>query len=714
MNTIKISPFYRLVTILLLLSWSSCQNDPSSHHADTPDVPKDALFQLLPASQTGINFMNKAEDGLKANINYYDYFYNGGGVAAGDINNDGLLDLLFTGNQAPNKLYLNKGNFQFEDISEKAGIADEEFWSTGATMVDINEDGWLDIYICHSGPKTVYSNLQNHLFINNGDLTFKEEAFQRGLVDNNHSNQATFFDYDKDGDLDAFIMNNADFIQRFRKIRDQVKKERAIQKYLQDPSGRKNQSNLFFRNDGKGQFTNVTEASGLFNWGYGLGVVASDLNNDGWTDIYVANDYYIPDFLYINNGDGTFQESNKERMGHNAQFGMGCDAADINNDGFLDVGVVDMVAGDRIRNKTLMPPMSEQRFLFITQGLQYQHQYMFNMLQLNNGDGTFKEIGQLAGITQTDWSWTSLFADFDLDGDKDYFITNGFRRDTRNRDQQAKNRKAIKEAMDNGTTAQELRSPEANLKRVQNMESHPQINYLFENKDGYQFKDVSNEWGFNIPSFSNGAIYADLDNDGDLDIVSNNLLTEAFVYQNKAADNKKGNFLNIKLVGESSNHNTYNTKVTLYYNDEIQYRESGTTRGYLSNVDPVLHFGLGNVSQVDKIKIEWLSGKQQILQQVDANQIITVKEADATETGQEKINPSPLFAQISPTSSGINFQHQENRFWDFQKEVLLPHRQSRNGPHLTVGDVNGDGREDFFVGAAKNKVGANLFTTIQW
>ena len=416
-------------TIILSIVFLSCEQD----FRGSQEANHRPLFTQISESTSNLHFQNKIEDKADQNIALYDYFYNGGGVAIGDINNDGLSDLLFTGNQESNKLYKNLGDFQFEDISFEAGIEDNDLWSTGATFVDINQDGWLDIYICHSGLRSAYSHPQNHLYINDKNGKFIESAADYGLNDENYSSQSAFFDYDLDGDLDLFVMNHSDFINRFQKLNSFLKRQEAIREYTAEPENLKLSANILFENKGDGKFEDVTDIAGLRYWGYGLGLKISDMNGDNLPDIYVANDYYVPDFVFYNNGDKTFSESNNTHFGHNSQFSMGCDVADIDNDGYPDISVVDMTSSDRVRNKTLMRPMNEQKFIQMTQRLGMQYQYMFNVLQHNNGNGHFSEIGQLVNNSLTDWSWTTLLVDFDLDGNKDNFISNGYLRDTKNR-----------------------------------------------------------------------------------------------------------------------------------------------------------------------------------------------------------------------------------------------------------------------------------------
>jgi hypothetical protein len=623
-------------------------------------------------------------------LNIYDYYYNGGGVAIGDINNDGLSDLFFTGNNVENKLYLNKGDFQFEDISETAGVGDKQYWSTGVNFIDINNDGWLDIYICHSGYSGVYADKRNHLYINQKDNSFVESSEKFNLKDQSYSNQSVFFDANIDGRVDLFLSNNSDFTNRFKGTRSFTNLYSKIENYIYSPSFDKELTNKFYQNSGQ-SFEVKTIPANLNDWGYGLGIKATDIDKDGDIDLYVSNDYWKPDFFYINN-DGAFTDENNERLGHNSQFSMGLDIADFNNDSWPDIAVVDMVAPDRLRNKTLMAPMNESKFLFLTNNLNTQEQFMFNMFQLNNGNGTFSDIGQLLNLTQTDWSWTSLFADFNMDGRKDYFVTNGFLKDTKNRDLALETRQAVKEKFHKN----EENKPVENLSKFP---STPLRNYLFRNHGDFNFENVSENWGFKDKSFSNGAAYGDLDNDGDLDLVINNINSKAFLYKNLSVEKGETNFLNFRI---GHNPQNLNTKFTLYAENTKQYIEYHPTRGYLSCMDNIVHFGLGNLTKVDSVKIEWIYGNTLTMVDIDVNQIIPIDISKGIEiTTHKTIAPAKatLFSEVSknlPT-------HQENNYWDFKTEVLLPHRQSRHGPHISVGDINNDQLEDFFVGGAKGQ-----------
>jgi len=687
---------YRIFLAIVILIFYGCNrgneinpngSDPKAEKVESSDK----LFEFIAGEKSNIHFENNLiDDPLndEHNVMSFYHYYNGGGVAVGDINNDGLIDVLFTGNIDSNRLYLNKGNFEFEDITNKAGININKYWSSGATMADVNGDGFLDIYICQSGPfNWPAEKKQNLLYVNNGNNTFTEAAKEYGLNDDNLGTQAAFFDYDKDGDLDCIVMNESIYVR--------IKLSKVFEE-LKDPKKLAEASSNLYRND-NGKFTKVTEQAGLLRYGFGLGLSTSDINNDGWPDIYIANDYSVPDFMYLNNGDGTFTDKIKEHTKHTSFFSMGMDVADINNDGHLDMGVVDMATADHYRGKTLMASMDVDAFNHYTNVLNYQHQYMFNALQLNDGQGNFKEIANLAGVAKTEWSWAALFFDADLDGYKDYFIANGFRRYSRDND--FMNMMNAERKKYNGTIPNERRKkiyakiPELKLP-----------NEFYHNNQQLGFTNNSKNWGLNQPSYSNGAAYADLDNDGDLDLLVNNIDEKAFVYKNLAVEQKKGNYLSIDLQ-VASNEIAYNTKVFLKYNDHIQVQELLPVRGFQSSIAATLSFGLGKNDVVDEVIIDWFNDGKQILKNVSANQLLTIKK-DINYSGNIfESNPKPIFTKQDAAKMGVNFKHNENEYNDFGLEILLPYKQSTLGPKLAVGDVNNDGLDDFYVGGAKNQSG---------
>ncbi len=667
---------YTLSTIIFLSACTSPQEEALNA------IPKTKLFSELPKEITGLDFKNTLTNKTNSNENIlsYDYFYNGGGIAIGDINNDGLQDILATGNQVPNKLFLNKGNFSFEDITEKAGLK-SNFWCSGATMVDLNQDGFLDIYVSNLGPSKDPESRPNQFYLNNGDGTFKECAKEFGIQDKNKSTQSAFFDYDLDGDLDLFVINHADFFKLT--IIDIFKK-------LKDKEELKKVSNNLFRNNGDGTFTKVTEEAGLLRYGFGLGLVISDINTDGLPDIYVTNDFDVPDFMYINQGDGTFRDKIKGTTKHITWNSMGCDIADINNDGAMDIGVVDMSPNDHVRSKTLMKTMDTKFNKFLVNDLKRQYQYMFNTLQLNNGDNVFSEIGMLAGIGKTDWSWTALFSDVDNDGFKDYFITNGYRKYATDNDFQryVMNLKNSKEQL---TTE--------DIKEIYNRIPELKLpNLLFRNNKDLTFTDIAEQEGLEKETYSNGSALADLDNDGDLDIIINN--TDQFLscYRNNS-EQKNNNYLQIAFKG-----NYLNTKVTLHYGDgKIQVQELSPTRGFQSSMPHILHFGLGQENMIDKIDILWPDGKLQEIKDTPTNQLVTIKKENTRQPKPRKFDL--MLSMERPQKVGIQYKHEENNHDDFESEVLLPHAQSKLGPFSAVGDINNDGLDDLFLGGAKGQTG---------
>ena len=677
-----------LLLLLLIASLINCNtfstDSTEAYNGSTP------LFSSLTSIETGIDFSNTIWEDINHNIAGYDYYYNGGGVAIGDINNDKLPDIFFTGNNVRNKLYINKGNLRFEDISSKAGI-EFDTWSTGVTMVDINSDGFLDIYVCNSGPYPNKESRTNQLFINHGNETFTEQAEAYGIANTGYSTQASFFDYDKDGDLDLFVMNHS--------LRDfTFLKEWFVRISQMSPEEKLEHSGNLYRNNGNNTFTNITEAAGLYGPAFGLGLITSDLNHDGWIDIYIANDYELPDYMFINNKDGTFLESLSGRISHTSYFSMGADAADFNNDGLLDLGIVDMTPDDHVRNKVMMASMDVDLFRVLTDSLNFQSQYMFNALQVNRGDGYFSEIALSSGVAKTDWSWSAMFADFDNDGFKDFLVTNGFRKDTRNND-------FIQELADATKSIEEIEKRKVVFELLQKAESNPVPNYLFKNNGNYSFEDKSSAWGLDQPSFSNGAAYADLDLDGDLDLIINNIDEKAFVFENIVSDYRNGNHIRFELLDYSEKKPAYNSKITVHHGDKLQYAELHPVRGYQSSVENIIHFGLQDESEVDSVIIEWFRGSTTVMRNLKANKKYTISQKEAKTYTNNKKSTIPQFSSIYLANSENQFKHHENNFDDFEMEILLPHRQSTLGPFIAVGDVNGDSKEDYFVGGAKGQAG---------
>jgi hypothetical protein len=649
-----------------------------------------ALQQFTDVSaSSGILFANNITESPEQNIFTYEYMYNGAGVAIGDVNNDGLPDIFFTANQLPDQLYLNKGNLQFQNITEPANVAGKAGWKTGVSMADVNGDGLLDIYVCYSGNGDEESRC-NQLFINkgikNGVPYFDDEAKQYGLdAPGTNSNQAVFFDYDHDGDLDMFLLNHA--VIFYSPIVNTYKLRHKRHPYY---------SNYLFRNDG-GHFTDVSAQAGIPGGGnnFGLGVVAADINNDGWEDLYMTNDYEEQDFLLLNNRDGTFSEITKQSLKHISKYGMGCDVADYNNDGLPDIMVPDMWPEDNYRQKILRGPDEYDKYnLLIDSG--YMHQNMRNTLQLNvgfdkNGLPQFSEVGQLAGISNTDWSWSSLLADFDNDGNKDLYITNGFWRDYSNMDFQT------------FAVAGFMNEYGSNTPLYQLIDSMPQTklsNYVFRNKGNLCFENVTNNWGLHTANVSNGVAYADLDNDGDLDLVVNNMGEKASVYRNNNI--ARNNYLNVHLKGLKNNTNAIGSRVSLVYNNgKQQTAEQQPIRGYLSCMQPLVHFGLGKDSLLTTLTVRWPDGNYTVLKNIKANQTITINEASATINNViNKPAETPVFIDVSE-QSGIDFYQPENEYVDYKQESLLPWQLSKQGPKMCTADVNGDGLDDVFIGAPK-------------
>ena len=663
------------------------------------------LFRPVASSESGITFANTIVENDSLNVIDYTYIYNGGGVGVGDVNNDGYDDIFFAGNQVSSQLYLNQGDFTFQDATEAAGVGTDR-WATGVAMVDINQDSWLDIYVCVAS-KFDSAQSKNYFFINQGAdtpggaVTFVDQAEEFGLADAGYSTQSAFFDYDHDGDLDMYLLTNrldpyGQTVARPKKTHGEgLSNDRFYRNDTPQPTAEENQSVAC-------KFTDATREAGILTEGYGLGVAISDINQDGWPDVYVANDFITNDLLWINNQDGTFTDKAPDYFKHQTHNGMGTDVADFNNDGLVDIVVLDMLPEDNFRQKMMFGRPNDERFkLNLHYG--YTPQYVRNTLQLNNGltpagEPSFSEIGQLAGVYKTDWSWSALFADFDNDGYRDLLITNGYAKDVTDMDY-ASYRSSVSQFGTSETKREQAMELAALLKEAK---VH---NYVFKNNRDLTFADVSADWGMTTPSFSNGTAFADFDQDGDLDLVTNNINDEAFVYENTLEKNSQNNYLRLQLIGPSANPAGLQTSVRLKYDGQQQFHYHSVYRGYKSTVEGTIHFGVGAHPTIDSLEIIWPDSSYQLLTNVATNQTLRVRYQDAT-TAPPTNPPSspPLLADIS-ASLQLNYQHQEEDFIDFKYEPLLPRRYSQDGPGLAVGDINGDGTDDFYVGGAKRQPG---------
>jgi enediyne biosynthesis protein E4 len=679
------------ITIFLigLFYLPSCNNEKKQDYIQ----PVNSLFIKLDAAQTGVGFANMVSDQQEYNILTYRNFYNGGGVALGDINNDGLPDIFFTANLGDSKLYLNKGNFKFDDITSSSLIKSKRGWRTGVTMADVNGDGWLDIYVCNSGD-IKGDNKENELYINQHNNTFKEEAKAYGLNDPGYTTHVSFFDYDLDGDLDCYILNNSFVdvrkfdLEAVRKIRDTL-------------GGHK-----LMRNDNN-HFTDVSEQAGIAGTkiAYGLGVSVSDVNGDMYPDIYVSNDFYEKDYLYINQKNGTFKDELPERIGHISSSSMGADIADLNNDGFMDIVTTDMLPEDEARVKT-MTRFEQYHIENMKYRYSFHYQYPQNSLQLNNGDGTFCETAFLSGIAATDWSWGALTFDFDNDGYKDIYISNGVYRDISDMD--------FSDFLANKQNVNKVVTEKGRFDFrdfLPYIPSTPLANYGYVNQRNMTFVNKANELGFGEPSFSNGVAYADLDNDGDMDLVVNNMNSPSFIYKNETNKNTGNHFLKINLKGEGKNLFGTGAWVNLYTNNQKQVLQNVPVRSFQSCVDNRLNFGLGKATTVDSLEVIWPNLSRQVLYNVKADKEIILNEKDA----DKKFIPAILTQQIfTDKTAGLltnEVKHEENQFTDFDNEQLIPYMLSTQGPRLASADVNSDGLTDIFIGGSIGNPGKILLQT---
>ena len=642
-----------------------------------------SLFEKLSYSETNINFRNDLKENDLFNLIEYLYFYNGGGVATGDVNNDGLIDIYLSSNQGSNKLYLNKGNFQFKDITYDAGVESINEWKTGVTLVDVNGDGFIDIYQNRLGG---YKDIQgrNQLFINNGDLTFTEKARDYGIDFEGFSTHSAFFDYDGDGDLDLYLLNHS------------VHTERSYGNYKLRFERSEKSGDKLFRNDidkGLTYFTDVSEESGILssNIGYGLGVAVSDINRDGCDDIYISNDFRENDYLYLNNCDGTFTESLENFLNHTSRFSMGNDIGDINNDQYPDIFVLDMLPDDE---ETLKRSAGEDSYEIYEMklGFGFNKQFSRNTLQLNNKNNSFSEISQLSNIHATDWSWSTLIEDFDLDSRNDIHITNGIVKRPNDMDY-------INFISNENLGGGLSQNPNLNNKQLLDQMPDGKVrNYAYRNLGDLDFEDVSEEWGLNYLGYSNGSTYDDFDNDGDFDLVVNNINDNSILYRNKANESRIGNFLKINFNGSNNNLFGIGAKVLLWDKNKSVYKENFLNRGFMSSKSSGLIFGLGNSKSVDSLMVIWPSRKTQKIYNIDANTVLTLIEKDA-ENDYENLKEENIIFKTKK-NNGIKFTHKENIFNDFNRERLLPFMISREGPAIAVSDINSDGNNDIFFGSA--------------
>ncbi len=665
------------LAVVITLTVTSCQQEG------------DTMFEKIAPKQSGLEFKNTLVETEEFNVLNYTYFYNGGGVAIGDVDNDGLPDIYLTGNMVASHLYINQGNFNFENRAAEAGVEAAGFWNTGVTMADVNDDGWLDIYVCRSAANSADAR-RNLLFINdgvddNGQVSFTESAKLYGLDDQAYSTQATFFDFDRDGDLDMYLLNHS--IPMYANFTADIE-------HLKKQENQLFSHKLYEQRDGK--FVDISNEAGLVNnvLGFGLGVAVSDFNNDGWPDIYVSNDFNEEDYLYINQQDGTYEEQLRSRIDYTSLFSMGSDVGDVNNDGRTDILSLDMLPQDNYRIKLMSGADNFNKYQLLLDRNFYK-QNMRNMLQLNQGNGRFKEVGQMAGISNSDWSWSALMSDYDLDGWPDIFVSNGYARDYTNMD-------FMNYAMNFKIENPDIRERDIPIEQM--IEHMPEIavaNKIYKNEAGHGFADVSAEWGFVDPELSNGSAYGDLDGDGDLDLVINNVNQFASIYKNMAREKNSGHFLGIKPLVRQDAQPAIGTEVALYVGDLIMVRELYPSRGFQSSVEHMVHFGLGELTTVDSLIVHWPDGRSELFQIDSIDRYQTLIQGQGVKAVQRVLNKAenPFFTP----DSVITYTHQENRFSDFGVQSLLPRFYSRTGPPMASGDLNGDGLTDVIIGGGSGQ-----------